>query len=58
VTRVLVTGSPLLRAGIASLKNEAMEVIGSAAGVEEGASLAAELEPDVWMSELRARRSR
>ena len=47
MTRVLVTGSPLLRAGIASLA----EVIGSVVSLEEGAAVAAEMHPDMWIIE-------
>lgn len=54
MTRVLVTGSPLLRAGIASLA----EVVGSAASVEESAALAPEMHPHVWIVEADERTAR
>jgi two-component system, NarL family, response regulator YdfI len=54
VSRVVVAGSPLLRAGIATLA----EVIGSAPGIEEAAALAAELRPDVFLAECEERVAR
>jgi two-component system, NarL family, response regulator YdfI len=51
VIRVVVAGSPLLRAGIATMA----EVIGSAGSIEEGAALAAELHPDLLIVECEER---